>query len=443
MIPDGLREISRILAVVSAFFGLWTLIRLPKGLMGGIMWLPKLWAGAWASFLGIAGLLGVVLGVLDQDRTAILLGLFGSFAGIRYTLRVTRRREDPFTIAFGENWEQRIPPDLRRRMPRRYALIQPSTPSGPSEKDLDIGGASSLLCDLWFPAPNVRPTGLAVIFLHGSLWQALDKDFLSRPLFQRIVNQGHTVMDVGYSLAPAANLQKMLEEVKHSIAWLKTNAVRLNVDPARIVLMGSSGGAHLALLSAYTPNLPVVQPQDMQVDTSVRAVISIHSIADMTQFFHEYGETNRDQPRAGLEASERLQPYVHDKTAMDRLITRARLFPAYRYSNMPGGALLLVNLLCGTPDDIPDVYRLFSPITHVGPQCPPTLLMAGDNDFVIDISHSRRLNRALREAGVPCVYIEFPNTVHGFDQYFCVSRRIAPAAQIATSDIECFLALMV
>jgi hypothetical protein len=41
------------------------------------------------------------------------------------------------------------------------------------------------------------------------------------------------------------------------------------------------------------------------------------------------------------------------------------------------------------------------------------------------------------------VYVELPDTVHGFDQYFGVSRRIAPAAQVTTNDIEQFLALMV
>jgi hypothetical protein len=40
------------------------------------------------------------------------------------------------------------------------------------------------------------------------------------------------------------------------------------------------------------------------------------------------------------------------------------------------------------------------------------------------------------------VYIEIPETVHGFDQYFGVSRRVAPAAQSATYDIERFLAVM-
>jgi hypothetical protein len=37
---------------------------------------------------------------------------------------------------------------------------------------------------------------------------------------------------------------------------------------------------------------------------------------------------------------------------------------------------------------------------------------------------------------------ELPDAVHGFDQYFGVSRQVAPAAQVATCDIERFLALM-
>jgi hypothetical protein len=34
-------------------------------------------------------------------------------------------------------------------------------------------------------------------------------------------------------------------------------------------------------------------------------------------------------------------------------------------------------------------------------------------------------------------------SVHGFDQYFGVVRRVAPAAQSTTDELERFLALMV
>lgn len=405
------------------------------------MWIPKLWAGAWSPFLAIAGALGAWTGLGRGDWAATFTGLFGAWAGIRHTVRVTRREMDPFEQAFGADWEQRVPSELWTRLARPYQLIQPSKRFGLYQRDVNLG--DGLLCDLWMPPSDVPRTRLGVIFLHGGLWQALDKDFLTRPLFQRLVNQGHVVMEVAYSLAPAANIYQMLDEVKRSIAWLKANAARLDIDPERVVLMGASGGAHLALLAAYTPNFRAFQPKELNADTSVCGVISTFGIADMVSFFREYGESNPQQPQYSSQITAGMFPRLRDKTWLDRLMTRSRAFPALRYSNMPGGALLLVNLFGGTLNEAPDAYRLYSPITHIGEHCPPTLLITGDNDFVIDASQSRRLHAALQNAKVPSVYVEFPDTVHGFDQYFGVLRRVAPAAQMATNDIEQFLALMV
>lgn len=438
-----MKKLARFLALLSAFFGIWTFIRSPKGRAGGYVWLPKLWAGAWAPFLAIAGTLGALIGLARRDRAALLAGGFGAFAGIRHTVRVTKRNYDPFEAAFGRDWEQRIPPGLWIRLSRPYQLIQPSKSFGRYQKDIDTGTDAPLLCDLWLPPSEVPHTRLGLIFLHGTWWQAVDKDFLSRPLFRRLVNQGHVVMDLAYSLAPASNIYNMLDDVKHAIAWMKEHAAQLDLNPERVVLMGGSvGGGHLALLAAYTPNFPEFQPRHLKADTSVRAVISMYGVTDMAAYFHEYGKLNPGQPEYSSQITAEMRPYVHDKTRLDRWMTHSRAFPAYRYSNMPGGAALLVDLLGGTLKEIPHVYELFSPITHVGAHCPPTLQIFGGQDFAIDVSHGTRLHRALQDAGVESVYIEFPDTVHGFDQYFGVLRRIAPAAQMATNDIEQFLALM-
>jgi acetyl esterase/lipase len=439
-----MKRLSRLLSFLSAFFGMWTLVRSPKGLAGGLMWIPKLWAGAWAPFLAIAGGLGAIIGLARRDRAAFWSGVFGLFAGIRHTLRVTKRKNDPFEIAFGRDWEQRISSDLWTRLSRPYQLIQPLKQFGLYQKDLNIGATSPLHCDMWLPPSGVPRTRLGVIFLHGTWWQAVDKDFLTRPLFQRLVNQGHVVMDVAYSLAPAANIYKMMDEVKQSIAWMKDNAAQLDINPERIALMGGSvGGGHLALLAAYTPNFPEFQPKNLRADTSVCAVISMYGVTDMVAYFHEYGRLVPSQPEFSLQITQAMRPRIHDKTWLDRFMTRSRAFPAYRYSNMPGGAALLIDIFGGTLKEIPHMYELFSPIMHVGEHCPPTLQIFGEEDFAIDVSHGRRLHRVLQEVGIPSVYVEIPGTVHGFDQYFGVSRRVAPAAQMATNDIEQFLALMV
>jgi acetyl esterase/lipase len=78
-----------------------------------------------------------------------------------------------------------------------------------------------------------------------------------------------------------------------------------------------------------------------------------------------------------------------------------------------------------------------------GQHRPDTLQIFDENDFVINGSHGHRLHQALCGVGATSVYIEVPDTVHGFDQYIGVARRVAPAAQSASYDIERFLALMV
>lgn len=435
-----MKPLSRFLGILSAVFGLLTLIPSPKGRRGGYLWLPKLLANSWSPFLALGGLIGALLGLGRKDRAAIFFGLFGAFAGARHVRRVTQPHA-AFELAFGKDWEQRIPPGQWTRLSRPYQLIQPAKPLGPCQKDINIGTrAAPLLADVWLPPRGVEPSRLGVIHLHGSWWQAADKDFLIRPFFARLVNQGHVVMDVAYPLAPAANMKKMIAEVKRAIAWMKEHADELGVDSKRIVLMGGSvGGGQLALLAAYTPN--TLQSKRVKTDTSVRGVISTYGITNLSAYFHEYGAIN-PQPEYSSQMTADMRPRVHDKTWLDKFITRQRLFPAYRYSNMPGGAALMIDVFGGTVNEVPRTYTLYSPLTHVGAHCPPTLQIFGEEDFAISVSHGKRLHQALQKAGIASVYVEYPETVHAFDQYIGISRRVAPAAQMATNDIEQFLALM-
>jgi acetyl esterase/lipase len=101
---------------------------------------------------------------------------------------------------------------------------------------------------------------------------------------------------------------------------------------------------------------------------------------------------------------------------------------------------MMANLMGGSPDEVPDVYNLASPITHVGADCPPTLLLQGEHDSFLPAQVSRALHQKLIEAGVPSVYVEFPQTEHGFD---LLLPRYAPAAQAALYDVDRFLVLMV
>jgi acetyl esterase/lipase len=81
-----------------------------------------------------------------------------------------------------------------------------------------------------------------------------------------------------------------------------------------------------------------------------------------------------------------------------------------------------------------------SPITHAGPNSPPTLLLQGEHDSLIPASVCRALHRKLVLLGVPVVHVEYPQTEHAFD--VVILTRYSPANQAALHELERFLALV-
>jgi acetyl esterase/lipase len=272
---------------------------------------------------------------------------------------------------------------------------------------------------------------LGIIYLHGSGWHYMDKDMLTRPFFGHLANQGHVIMDVAYSLAPATHLKGMVGDVKRSIAWLKTHADDYAIDPQRVVLMGGSAGGHLALLASYAPRHPELHPPDVNVDASVHAVVAYYAPIDLVASYHFFSACYEDL----FEKESWLERGV--MRLAEELLRRARfLADGSRIVSMPG---MLTGLLGCRPDECPNLYHLSSPINHVGRHCPPTLLLQGAHDPGGMRVDAIRLHRALRGVGVSSVYREYPNTGHGFDLVF---PRFSPAAQAATYDVERFLALV-
>jgi acetyl esterase/lipase len=110
----------------------------------------------------------------------------------------------------------------------------------------------------------------------------LRQDVLTRPFFRQLAAQGHVILDAGHRSCPEADVTGMVADVHRAVAWIKANAERYGVDPARVVVMGGSSGAHIALLAAYAPGHPQLTPHELrEMDTSVMAVVSYYGIPDM------------------------------------------------------------------------------------------------------------------------------------------------------------------
>jgi acetyl esterase/lipase len=96
-------------------------------------------------------------------------------------------------------------------------------------------------------------------------------------------------------------------------------------------------------------------------------------------------------------------------------------------------------LLGGHLQDVPHIYELASPTTHVNPDGPPTLLIHGEKDFLVPVNFTRAHYAKLIESGVVAINVEFPLTNHGFD---LLLPQINPAAQSALYDVDRFLDLL-
>jgi len=278
------------------------------------------------------------------------------------------------------------------------------------------GTDRQLLCDVWRPADG-DVSGLAFVYLHGSSWYLSDKDHGTRPFFRHLVSQGHTVMDVAYRLMPEVDIYGMIGDVKRAVAWMKAEASRYGVDPEKIVLGGGSAGGHLALLAAYTPEHPELTPDDLKnADLSVRGVISYYGPTNLLAIYQHWN----------LQKMVNLPPVPIGEN------------PDYKRNMRDSGRLDI--LLGGHPQDVPDMYQLASPISYVHPDCPPTLLLHGKQDFTIPVGPTIALYKKLVQSGVPAINVVFPWTDHGFD--LLLPPQTNPAAQSALYDVDRFLALL-
>lgn len=430
-----MRTLSRFFSYFSALVACLTLIRLKSGLLSVSLWIPKVLACNFSPLAAISGFLGSILGLVHRDWRSTILGLFGASMTARYIFKAAGSHHG-FEGAFGPDWEAWIPQQVRERMlSRRWSPRLKGPPQTPWIKDIHIAtdpeDGDQLFADLWIPTEGVCNSGLAVIYLHGSGWHYGGKDMRTRSFFRQLTNQGHVIIDFAYRLAPKVNLTQMIFDVKRAISWVKSYALNHGVDENKVVLMGGSAGAQLALLAAYTPNDPRFQPQDIRQDTSVCGVVSYYGPTDLIEL-HRYFEAKfrRFPDRRSFLIRSPITRWEGRARRTGFLPPEGQFVPPID---------ILPSLLGGLPDRDLDLYHLGSPIRHVGEHCPPTLLLQGLHDFGGMVDQVRSLHEALFKAGVKSILVEFHNTEHGFD---LILSRWSPATLAATYDTERFLALL-
>jgi len=120
-----------------------------------------------------------------------------------------------------------------------------------SDRNLAYGSDPAQTFDVY--RPRDAKGAPIVIMVHGGGWRIGDKA-MGRVIDNKIswlCGQGIVFVSINYRMLPQADVATQAADVARAVAAIQARAATWGGDPAKVVLMGHSAGAHLiALLSA-------------------------------------------------------------------------------------------------------------------------------------------------------------------------------------------------
>ena len=190
-----------------------------------------------------------------------------------------------------------------------------------------------------------------------------------------LAEAGFVAVSIDYKLGNGAWPQN-LYDCKNAVRFLRARAKHYGVDPNRIAVAGGSAGGHLALMVAYTAEQPTLEPTAPYpgVSSAVDCVINMYGITNIL--------TRQKTDAKGKPSGERTV----------------------------GGALGVF----GASDNDDKVLRVGSPVNHVKPGVPPTLILHGRADATVDYLQAEELARELARHEVAHEMILLDNVGHTF-----------------------------
>ena len=232
-------------------------------------------------------------------------------------------------------------------------------------RNIQYSNASErLLLDIFMPDAENPPL---IVYIHGGGWAEGSKYECPAG---GIAEYGFAVACINYRLSTEAKFPAQIRDVQAATVFLRENSGEYGYDPKRFGVFGHSAGGHLAALAGTSG-------ENM---TKFQAAADWSGPADLLSV---------EEVEVDLNASD-IQYYVVDeKTAV-----------AY--------------LLGGQISEKKELAIEADPITYVTPDDPPFLIIHGEKDGTVNVSRSRALYQALKEAGVEVTYIEVPGGGHHF-----------------------------
>lgn len=242
-------------------------------------------------------------------------------------------------------------------------------------------GGRPLHLDLYIhPAARER-SGPVLVYFHGGGW-ARGARPESWTGFRPYIAAGFSVVTVEYRLAGAARAPAAVEDARCALHWIHTNAERYGFDRTRIVVSGTSAGAHLALMAGLLPDENAIDPAECRGAGRAAAIVDLYGPTDLT---------------ATKDAS--------------------------------GARHATVANWIGEGDGADAMAHRMSPVAWLRSDIPPIFIGHGDADPVVPVAQSIDLKRRLDALAVPADLFIVPGGGHG--KFDAGSQRAMTARVLA------------
>ena len=223
----------------------------------------------------------------------------------------------------------------------------------------------ALTFDVFTPA---AANGAAVLNMVSGGWRSVWRPHeQSQQRYQALLDAGYTVFAIRHGSSPKYVIPEIVPDVRRAVRYVRLHADDFGIDAERMGVWGGSAGGHLALMLGNASDAGDASAEDEldRVSTRVASVVAYYPPVDLRQIVR----------------------------GSDPDISSDR-FPALNF-------------------DV-DVSADFSPLVHVSSDDPPTLLIHGDADELVDVSNSHIIHDAFQAKGVTSKVIILPGAAHGF-----------------------------
>ncbi len=237
-------------------------------------------------------------------------------------------------------------------------------------EDVVYGNKDGLALTMDVLTPKTDAKHIGIILVSSGGWRSSKSDIPGHDeknrgtehWIQGLLKGGYTLFVTRHGSAPRYFVPEMVEDIRRSVRFVRTNAERFHVDSNHLGITSGSSGGHLSLMVAMTGDDGKPDSRDPveRASSRVQAVVAWFPPTDLINWGRPEGYKVIDKLRPGF-----LQSLFSKVT------------------------------------DVEMQLKSISPIYQASPDDPPQLLIHGDKDLTVPLQQSQILKDKYQELSLP------------------------------------------